>query len=215
MRNEKGTLLIMLAIAVIPLLVTLVVFNRLPDLIPMHWNVSGYVDAYYPKFPWAFSIPVLGMMIVFLMGALPKLDPKRENYDKFKSQYQFIKIFMLLFFAVIQFIILSISLGADFIRVDMIVKLLVGIMFIAFGNLLPKFKHNYFVGIRTPWTIANESVWLKSHRHGGYVWFATGFFLVMLAFIPGTISAAVYFSLILIASFEPMVYSYLCYKKES
>ncbi len=215
MKNEKSMMRIMLVIAIIPLLITVVVFNRLPDLIPMHWNVNGQIDAYYPKFPYAFAAPVIGLMIVFFMGILPKFDPKRENYDKFKSQYQFIKIFMLLFFAVIQFITLSISLGADFIRVDMVIKLMVGIMFIVIGNLLPKLKHNYFVGIKTPWTIANESVWLRSHRHGGYVWFATGLALVVLAFIPGTISAAIYFILILIASFEPMIYSYLSYRKKA
>ncbi len=215
MKDEKGKWLIMVVTAVIPLLVTAVLFNRLPDLIPMHWDVNGQIDAYYPKFPWAFMAPVIGILIVLFMDILPKLDPKRENYDKFKSQYQYIKIFMLLFFVVIQFITISVSLGAAFIKVDMIIKLMVGIMFIFIGNLMPKLKHNYFVGIKTPWTIANESVWLKSHRHGGFIWFATGFALFGLAFIPGSISAAIYFSLILIASFEPIIYSYLCFRKET
>ena len=154
-------------------------------------------------------------MIVLLMDALPKLDPKRENYDKFKPQYRFLKIFLLLFFAVVQFIVLGISLGADFIRVDLIIKLMVGIMLIVIGNLMPKLKNNYFVGIKTPWTLASESVWLKTHRHGGFVWFVTGLLLVILAFIPGSISAALYFSLIMVAAFEPIIYSYLCFKKET
>jgi uncharacterized membrane protein len=120
---------------------------------------------------------------------------------------------MVIFFAIIQFITLSISLGADF-KVDMVIKLMVGITFICIGNLMPKFKHNYFVGIKTPWTLANEAVWANSHRHGGFIWFVTGIGLVVLAFIPGSISAALYFSLIMIAAFEPIIYSYLSYRKE-
>ena len=178
MKDERLFIRIMWTIAVIPLLVTLAVFTRLPDLIPMHWNISGQIDAYYPKFPGAFLLPALGLVIVALMNILPNVDPKKENYVKFRSQYLFIRLFLVAFFAVIQFVVIAISLGADFIRVDLIVKLLVGIMFIVIGNLMPKLKHNYFVGIKTPWTLANESVWLRSHRHGGFVWFATGIVLV-------------------------------------
>jgi uncharacterized membrane protein len=214
MKDEKNKTLVLWIIAAIPLLATALVFNRLPDQIPMHWNVHGQIDAYYPKFPWAFMLPVIGILIVFLMDVLPKLDPKRENYDKFNSQYQYIKIFLLLFFIVIQFITIGVSLGAT-IKVDLIIKLMVGIMFITMGNLMPKFKHNYFVGIKTPWTLANESVWLKTHRHGGFIWFAAGFLLVILSFIPGSISAAIYLGLILTAAFEPIIYSYLLFKKEA
>jgi uncharacterized membrane protein len=213
-KNEKNILKILWILSFIPLLITIVFYNRLPEKVPMHWNIRGQIDAYYPKFPGAFIIPVMGLFITFLLQFLPKLDPRKENYSKFKKQYSVFMFVMIAFFIVIQLIIIGVSMGADFIRVDAIIKLFLGIMILIFGNFMPKLKHNYLMGIRTPWTLSSEPVWYKAHRHGGVVWFVTGIILIILAFIPGGISAAAYFSLIVIASIEPLIYSYLCYRKE-
>lgn len=215
MINERNMRRLIWAFALFPLLVTLIVFGRLPEEIPMHWNVHGDIDAFYSKLPWAFSLPLLGIIFTALFPVLSKIDPKKENYQKFKSQFLIIQLTLILFLAIMQGVIISISLGATFFSVDTLVKLLVGILIIILGNIMPKFKHNYFVGIKTPWTIANETVWAKTHRHGGYVWFIIGFLISILAFIPGTASAVVYFVLILGAAFEPIIYSWLKFKQEA
>ncbi len=214
MKNEKVLMKLMWAIALLPVLITLFVFSGLPPEIPMHWNIHGEIDAWYPKFPWAFMPPVIGIVITILATVLPKIDPKKENYDRFKRQYFIIRLILVAFFAVLQMVIISISMGATFIKVDTIIKLMIGILFIVLGNLMPKFKQNYFVGIKTPWTLNNEAVWAKTHRHGGFVWFVAGFIMSVLAFLPGIGSAVVYFTVILIASIEPILFSWLQYRKQ-
>ncbi len=213
MKNEKTLIKLMWGFALFPLLVTLAVFGGLPEQIPMHWNIQGEIDAWYPKFPWAFMAPILGIAITIMASVLPKIDPKKENYERFKNQYFIIRLILVAFFAILQLVIISISMGATFINVDTIVKLMVGILFVVLGNLMPKFKQNYFVGIKTPWTLNNEAVWTKTHRHGGFVWFIIGFLMCVLAFLPGTGSAVVYFALILIAAIEPILYSLIQFKK--
>lgn len=214
MKNEKTLLRVMWAVALLPLLITIFVFNSLPAEIPMHWNVHGEIDAWYPKFPWAFMAPVLGIIITIMATLLPRIDPKKENYDKFKRQYFIIRLILVAVFALLQMVTIFISLGATFIKVDTIVKLMIGILFIVVGNMMPKFKQNYFVGIKTPWTLNNEAVWAKTHRHGGFVWFAAGFLMSVLAFLPGVGSAVVYFSVILIVSIEPIIFSWFQYRKQ-
>ena len=214
MKNEKTMVRLMWAISTLPAIVTMFVFDRLPEEIPMHWNIYGEIDAWYPKFPWAFMIPVIGILITIMVTVLPRIDPKKENYERFKAQYFIIRLILVVFFGIMQMVIISISLGATFIKVDTIVKLMIGILFIVLGNLMPKFKQNYFVGIKTTWTLANEVVWAKSHRHGGFVWFITGFVMSVLAFLPGKGSAVAYFALIFIASIEPILYSWIQFKRQ-
>ncbi|MGE4282098.1 MAG: SdpI family protein [Clostridia bacterium] len=215
MKNEKIIVRLMWAFSMLPVLLTLIVFEKLPDQIPMHWNIHGEIDAWYSKFPWAFAIPLLGIIITVLISVLPKIDPKKENYEKFKPQYFIIRLFVIIFLAVMQIIIIFTSMGATFLKVDTIIKFLVGILFIILGNLMPKLKQNYFVGIKTPWTLANEVVWTKSHRHGGFVWFGTGFIMSGLAFVPGMGSSVVYFTLIFVSAIEPIIYSWIRFRKET
>ena len=214
MKNENSMMRLMWGISLLPVLVTVFVFGRLPEQIPMHWNIHGEINAWYPKFPGAFMIPGIGIVITIMATILPKIDPKKENYERFKPQYYIIRLILVVFFAILQMVIIFISMGATFIKVDTIVKLMVGILIIVLGNLMPKFKQNYFVGIKTPWTLANEVVWAKTHRHGGFVWFIIGLIMSVLAFLPGTGSAVVYFALILIASMEPILYSWIQFKRQ-
>ena len=215
MKNEKALMRLMWVIALIPVIVTIFVFSGLPEQIPMHWNIHGEINAWYPKFPWAFMIPVVGIVITLLATLLPKIDPKKENYDRFKKPYLIIRLMLVAFFAIIQMVIISTSMGATFVKVDTIVKFLIGILFIVLGNLMPKFKQNYFLGIKTPWTLANEVVWAKTHRHGGFVWFIAGLIMSVLAFLPGFGSAVIYFAVILFASLEPIFYSWLLYQRQN
>lgn len=214
MKNEKVMMRLMWAMALIPLVITAFIYNSLPAEIPMHWNIHGDIDAWYPKFPWAFMAPLIGIAITLLVGILPKIDPKKANYDRFKEQYFLIRFLLVAFFAVLQFVTMSISLGATFIKVDTIIKLMLGILFIVLGNLMPKFKQNYFMGIKTPWTLDNEVVWAKTHRHGGFVWFIAGLIMTVLAFFPGNGSAYSYFAVIFISALEPILYSWVQHRRQ-
>ncbi|MCR4436115.1 MAG: SdpI family protein [Clostridiales bacterium] len=213
-KNNKVRIWILWGLAAVPMLMSAAVYPFLPDEIPLHWNALGQVDRIGAKFPGAFILPAICLLLPLLMGILPRLDPRRENYEKFSGAYYWMRVCFVVVFGIINAVVLLICLGLASIPVDYIVKLLVGIMIMVIGNLMPKVKHNYFVGIKTPWTINSEDIWFATHRHGGMVWFAAGLAMSVLAFIPGTASAYAYFGVIIFAAFEPMVYSYLSYVKQ-
>ena len=200
-------------VAAVPLIMTAAVNPRLPEIIPIHWNIKGEVDGTAARFPGAFLLPAISLGVVALMLFIPRMDPRRENYKKFGGAYYWFMVALAGFFAVMDATILLISLGAD-LRVDYIMKLLVGVLTIIIGLIMPRLEHNYFIGIRTPWTYNSEKVWRATHRHGGRIWPAAGLAMCVLSFIPGAISAYVYFVLIAAAAIEPAVYSYIKYNKD-
>ena len=88
---------------------------------------------------------------------------------------------------------LSAAIGYEFIKVDNGVKLIIAVLFTVIGNLMPKFKHNYFIGIKTPWTLASEEVWFATHRLGGKLWFYGGLIMIIFSFIPGAVVSGIIF----------------------
>lgn len=213
MNNMKTKKIFLWALACLPLLMTIAVYPMLPDRIPLHWNMAGEIDRMGDKFPGALLLPAVCLLIPGLMSVLPKLDPRSENYSKFTGAYYWIRVCLVGIFNVITALVLMVSLGVN-VPVDFVVKLLVGLLIMVIGNLMPKIKNNYFVGIRTPWTLNSENVWFATHRHGGMVWFGAGAIMSVLAFIPGSISGYIYFGVIFLAALEPMVYSYILHNRQ-
>ena len=215
MMSDKKKQYILWFVAMIPLVITLVFFERLPDKIPMHWNTAGEVDRVSDKLPGAFILPGITLAIPLMMTLLPKIDPKRRNYSAFKTAYYWLHLCFAVVFGCISIYVLLVSLGYNVVRVDTAIKFLIGVMITVFGNLMPKLKHNYFVGIKTPWTLANENVWFETHRLAGRLWFAAGLIMILLSFIPGQLTAVLYLACAVFSGAIPMVYSYVRYKKYS
>lgn len=184
----------------------------LPDKVPSHWNLYGEVDAYSSRFFGAFSMPLLniGMYVLFLVT--PYIDPKRANYKFFEGAYRMFRILMHIFMFGLQAVILAVALGYE-LNVALIVKVSVSVLFILVGNVMGRFRFNYFVGIKTPWTLANEEVWKKTHRMAARVWVAGGLICAAASFWHNSISAAIFFLSIIILVFVPLVYSYIEYQK--
>jgi uncharacterized membrane protein len=214
MKNIKLLTAVILILAILPLVFTIVFYPMLPELVPMHWNIRGEIDSWSPKFPGAFVCPFIGIAVMVLIYVLPKIDPKKDNYKQFKLQYMYLMLFLELFFAVIQAAVISVSLGNKFFKIDVLIKIMVGVLFIFLGKIMPKIKSNYFVGIRTPWTIASDDVWAKTHIHGGKVWLIAGLFMAVLSLLPGDAISYISFALIMIAAFEPIIYSWVLFEKE-
>ncbi|MBC8061289.1 MAG: SdpI family protein [Clostridiaceae bacterium] len=214
MKESKLKYLVLYAIAVLPLIITLIVYDKLPNQIPMHWNAMGEIDSYGAKMPYAFLLPLIPILAPIMMQLLPKIDPKKNNYKDFEGSYFAIILASVLVFVSLNFITLTTALGNNTMKVDVFVKLMMGVLFVVIGNVMPKLKHNYFVGVKTPWTLSSEQVWYKTHRLSGVLWFIAGFLMIGLSFIGGSISAALYFGIIMAVSFCPVIYSYILYKKE-
>lgn len=213
MKNRNFSTIALWLMPALSWMIALLSYPFLPDAIPLHWNIYGQIDNWGNKFPSAFIFPAIMLGVIILMQVIPKIDPKRMNYERFIGVYQAIQVAVVGLLFSLHLLVCYAALINSEIAVDLIVKLLIGILFVIFGNLMPKIKHNYFVGIRTPWTLASEAVWFRTHRMAGFLWFIGGFVMCMLSFFGGVGSATLYFSVIAVVALAPVIYSYIDFKK--
>jgi uncharacterized membrane protein len=191
---------------------TFAVFGHLPDKIPMHWNISGQVDSYGPKQD-VFILPSVITVIYFLMVFVPLIDPKKANYSKFAGAYRMIRAVLVIILSILYFAATYSALGYK-VNMDRLGSAVIPVMLIAFGSAMGKLRHNYFVGIRTPWTLADEEVWNKTHQLGGKLWLIAGIIGLFASFFSGTWVAVLMFVLLITAVIVPIVYSYIIFKNE-
>ncbi|PRR79741.1 SdpI family protein [Clostridium vincentii] len=201
-----------IAVLVVTFIVSLYFYASLPSQIPIHWNAKGQVDGYSGKLFGTFAMPLMNLAFYFFFIVLPFLDPKKANYAKFQSAYKLIRITFHIFFAGIQAIVLLVALGHT-VNVSMFVGLGTSLLFVVIGNVMGKFKHNYFVGIKTPWTLANEEVWAKTHRMAAPLWVVGGIISAIFAIVGGESFFIALFIILSIVSIVPIIYSYIIFKK--
>ncbi len=163
----------MWAAITVPLIYLAVVWNQLPDIVPTHFGVNGKPDAYGPK--WTLAIlTVVSIGLYFLMRYVPHLDP-RLNQASLSEHYPKLILMVLTFLGAIHLLIIRSAMeqmaGTVFIN---LVFVGVFLLLAGMGNYLNTIKSNYFVGIRTPWTLESETVWRKTHQAGAKLFFATG-----------------------------------------
>ena len=213
-KHEKlpGINPVLLGIILLSLVAGAVLYSHLPERVPVHWNLRGEVDGYGGRFTGAFAIPLLTLGSYLAMVVTPRFDPKRANYVKFTGAYNAFMVAFVIFMLSLQTATLLFTFGYN-IDIGVITQIGMGLMFIVMGNYLTRVRHNYFFGIKTPWTLANETVWRKTHRLGGILFVAAGVLIIVsvvtfpeLRFII-TITSVVGVSLI------SMVYSYLVFRK--
>lgn len=186
-----------LVLLLLSLSVTFISYPYLPEKIAIHWNYKGVPNDYRTKSFGLFLLPGIMIIFYFLTMILPKIDPKKSNFQRFQGSYFKIMNGILLFLFLFQVVQITSSLGM--VNPKYIVPELVGLLFIFIGNLSPKFKPNYFVGIRTPWTLSNEDVWKKTHRFGGKVFVITGLLLLFVPVVPAAIQAYFVLSVMVIS----------------
>ena len=187
-------------------------YPRLPAKMPIHWDSAGHVNGYGSRSFGVLAMPCTATGIYLLFYVFPLIDPRAGNYGKFKSSYQTIKCLTVTIFLVTQIGMILAGLGVR-INVSMITGAAVSVLFILLGNVMGRFRHNYFVGIRTPWTLASEEVWRKTHRFAGPVWVLGGLFNLALTLFAGRFMAAGTLFVVAIMALLPCVYSYLVFRR--
>ena len=187
-------------------------YPSLPDKVPTHWNANGEVNGYGSKLFGAFGLPAISLATYLLFLVLPYIDPKRKNYEDFKSTYQFLKYLLILFFLGLEVMTLLIASGV-IVNKPIFIQIMVSLLFILIGNVMGRFKHNYFVGIRTPWTLANEEVWRKTHRLAAPLWVLGGVINILLAFMGTNFNGIGFMVIIAVISIVPIGYSYIAYQQ--
>lgn len=187
--------------------------DLMPAEVPIHWGISGQPDGFVrgsEVLPYLLIVPGVMAFFVLLSLALPWLSPRQFGIDRFRRTYNYLMALVLTLFAYIHGVALAAGLGAD---VNM-TKVLIGGMFLFFallGNVLGKVQRNFYVGIRTPWTLADETVWIRTHRMAAWLWVAGSLlgFVAVLADVP----VEVCFAFILVMALAPVVYSLVLYKR--
>ena len=202
-----------LVIAVVAVALSLWASPRLPPSVVTHWSLNGTPDGYSSRL-WALAIiPVMLVIMTVIFNVLPKIDPRHENYVKFLSSYWLIANAVIVFLLVAHGLIIAAGLGFS-IKIDRLMPLGIGLLFVFFGNFLTRVEPNWFVGIRTPWTLSSDTVWRKTHRTGGWLMVLGGFVVAACAFLPHGAFLPLFITAILIMAVIPIVQSYVLWKRE-
>lgn len=209
----KKMLRICLGITLVEFIAAIAVWSFLPETIPTHWGISGEIDAYGSKW-MIFLAPALSLGLTIGMYYLPKIDPKGENITRSGRAYPTAMLLVNVIMVVVLTVTIIASLGFP-VMVGKIIPAAIGVMFLFIGNYMPKIKPNYFFGIRLPWTLADESVWTKTHRLGGWVFLAIGLLFIGGIFLPSPFNFIMPMVSIGIGVGGIAVYSYAQYTKRN
>jgi uncharacterized membrane protein len=197
---------------VVTFLITVAAYPALPDLVVSHWNAAGQADGSMDKITGLLLIPLIMAGFVALFALLPKIDPLKKNYEKFRNYYDGFVLLFVLYLLAIQAQLILWSLGYQ-ISPNLTFPVLFGILFIYLGFLLEHAEPNWFVGIRTPWTLSSVTVWKKTHELGGKLFKIVGA-ISFLGVFAGKF--ALWFILVPVfaVALYTVVYSYIEFQKE-
>lgn len=202
-----------LGITLLTLVAWLIALPHLPAMMPIHWGANGEADGFATKINAMILTVGIMVLIYFVIAFVPRIDPRKENYKYFSKTYNIVlNAVLLLFFFVNMSTILQ-GLGYN-VPMSYIAPIMAGIIFIIIGNYLQRVRSNYFMGIRTPWTLSNETVWKKTHRLSGKLFFIGGLLILISSFLPDGYKSVIMWGSIVLCVAIPYLYSYLAYKKE-
>ncbi len=210
LRASKRTMLLTSIITLLPVLVGLFFWDRLPDQMATHFGAGYRPDGYSSKAFAVFGLPLFLLAMHWFAAFVTTRDPKRQNISP--------KLFALVLWIVpaVSLIcaaaIYAYNLGYE-ADLSLPFMLLTGILFIIVGNYLPKARQNYTIGIRVPWTLASEENWNRTHRLAGRLWVAGGILIVLLS-VTGQTDFRLMLAVLIIIAVVPCIYSYLRYAKE-
>jgi uncharacterized membrane protein len=191
------------------------VYHRLPDTMAVHWDLDGNPNGWMPRAIGAAFGPVMLVLMWLLLRFVPRIDPRAENYARFREAYEVIVASVLVLLLVVHGIMLAVALGYH-VSVARIVPALVGALFVVIGNMMPLVRPNWWFGIRTPWTLSNDRVWTRTHRLAGYTMTAGGVVMIVAALaVPAQLGVPVLVAVAVASTFGPALYSYLTWKRET
>jgi uncharacterized membrane protein len=200
-------------IAAVAVVLSIWAYPQLPPTVATHWGLSGTPDGYSSRTTAVAIMPVVILAMMGLFRVLPRFDPRRDNYTKFIGTYWLIANAVILFMLVPHVTIIASGLGYD-LKIDRLMPIGIGLLFVVLGNYLTRVEPNWFVGIRTPWTLSSDTVWRKTHRTGGWLMVIGGLVVAASAFLPHGAFLPLLIVAILVMAVIPIVQSYVLWKRE-
>ena len=208
-KKNLKTIIITSLVTILPVFAGLFMWDKLPEKMPTHWNLEGVIDGWSDK-PFAVIFLPLFMLAVHLVcSVVTSCDPKTQNFNR--------TVFGILLWIcpVLSLLCSTATYAASFgydVKVEFIIPLFMGILFLIIGNYLPKCKQNNTIGIKVPWTLKNEENWNKTHRFAGFIWTVCSLVIIVGAFFKSAVAYTTFVS-IAVMVLAPMIYSYIYYRK--
>ena len=206
-KKNLKTLIVTSILIILPVLAGIILWDRLPEQMPTHWNAAGEIDGWRSK-PFAvFGLPLLMLVIHWICVLGTGADPKKANHPE--------KILHLVLWIVpvlsvlLHAVTYAAALGKG-VRMEVIMPVLIGLMLAVVGNYLPKCKQNYTIGIKIPWTLHSEENWNRTHRFAGWIWTIGGLVIMLTGFFGGF---WIFVGVVLLMVLAPFIYSYLLHRK--
>ena len=207
MLKNKKMLALTSVVILLPMLAGLALWNRLPDSVPMHWNAAGEVDGYGSRAMVVLGMPCLLLALHWLTVVITSKDPKNKNQTE---KAMLLTVWLIpalsLVLAVLTY---SAALGVS-ISVNTVLPVFMGLLFAVIGNLMPKCKRNYTIGIKVPWALDDEENWNATHRFAGKVWVIGGVLMMAVGLLAVPVWTII--AVLIPMSVLPVGYSYLWYK---
>ena len=208
----KKTTIIVLVVILLSFIAAVYFYPQMPEKMASHWNAQGKVDGYMPKFWGLFLMPIVSVGLFLLFLLIPKIDPLKKNIEKFRKYFDWFIVLIIAFLFYIYLLTVFWSLNFRFNMAAMMIPAL-GILFYYMGILTENAERNWFIGIRTPWTLSNNIVWKKTHKLGGKLFKIAGIIAVIGVLFQKYALLFVLVPAISVAAYT-IVYSYFEYKKQ-
>lgn len=205
--------MIVLGIIVLSFIIGIYFYPRMPAAVASHWNERGEVDGYMSKFWGLFLMPFISVGLVLLFVLIPKIDPLKANIEKFRRYFDVFVVLTVVFLLYLYLLTILWNMGLRFDMIQLLAPAL-GILLYYCGVLIEKAKRNWFIGIRTPWTLSSDKVWEETHKIGGRLFKVTGVVALLGVLLPDYAMLFVLVPILLVAAYT-IVYSYFEYQKEA
>ncbi len=210
-KNNKFKIVVAAVVTLLPMLLGVIMWNKLPDTLAVHWGPNGNPDGFASKEIVVFLFPlILEVVFWFCVCITAKDNSKKEQSKKAEGLVIWIIPAVSL---VVGAIMYCTALGFN-VSVPAVMCWFFGIIALVIGNYMPKIKQNRTIGIKIPWALRDEQNWNATHRFGGKVWVVSGVLILACSFLPPTLAAIVFTALIVLTVAVPTVYSYIYYKKQ-
>ena len=212
--STRNTIFVTIFLIAFAVAFSLSVYNRLPDQMASHWNTANQVDGYISRFWGAFLMPMISAAILLLFLVIPGIDPLKDNIAQFREYFNAFIALMVVFMVYMHVLTVVWNLGYDQFNMGSAMLPALGLLFVFAGVMMRKAKRNFFIGIRTPWTLSSDRVWDETHRIGSTLFIISGILALLGAFFA---DYAIWFILVpvLASTVFLLVYSYVLYQRET
>jgi uncharacterized membrane protein len=213
--NTRTTTIVVLLLIVAAAVAGLLLRNQLPEQMASHWNANDQVDGYTSRVLGVFLLPLvtLGLFLLFLV--IPGIDPLKANIVQFRDVFNLFIVLMVAFMLYIHALTLRWNLGYTDFGMSRAMLPAMGLLFFFIGYMLRKAKRNYFIGIRTPWTLSSDTVWDETHRVGSVLFMVSGVCAFIGSLFGGMTAFWFLFIPIIGSTVITLVYSYVIYQRET